>query len=380
MKEIKEKSSIVNPRLSDATRRIPQTIQRVAREISTNNDPDRNKCDTPENEAIDCVQAGTLQATSYVDSGLRISRNKINNFALHSRKNSFNKNQATNRTIRYQFSRFKITRKFTPWSQHVVRSYSPITTSKLITRRYAHVIEMGKDISKTIVQGLHTADRSIIATAQVALASFRGIGSLIAAGGWIAVIVIVVFAIVGWTVMSPTSILAGGFSEENPDRTVYTVLDELAEEVNARIKGIIDQEGDGCNVSIDYVDGNNDVLGQVGPQIMAIYSVQVSVDPDNPSEVATLDGRKETILRAIFWATVLISYDINESTYIDKYGFKQLDRNLELTVDCLSLEEVIDKLNFDYEQKLVAIEIIKELSLIIEAKAVSPSGQQNMTA
>ena len=89
MKEIKEKSSIVNPRLSDATRRIPQTIQRVAREISTNNDPDRNKCDTPENEAIDCVQAGTLQATSYVDSGLRISRNKINNFALHSRKNSF---------------------------------------------------------------------------------------------------------------------------------------------------------------------------------------------------------------------------------------------------------------------------------------------------
>jgi hypothetical protein len=358
MKIIKEKSSIVNPRLTDATSRIPQTVQRVAREISTNNDPDRSKSDTPENEASDCVQDGTLQATSYVVSGLRGNRDKINDLTHHSRKNSFNKNQATNRTSRHRFSYVKKKIKPTPVPQNVVNLHSPNPTSNFIKGNATHAPKIGKEISKTIVQGIQTAGRSIIATAKAALASIRGIGSLLAVGGWIAVAIIVVLAIVCWIITSPTSILAGGFSEDDSGRTVYSVLEDLTQEVDARIEEIIDNAGDDCNVSIEYVDGNDDILSQIGPQTLAIYSVLVSMDPENPREVVTLDSHKETVLRNIFWDTVLISYGHDESTYIDENGVEQLDRNIEITVDCMSLDEVVSHFGFTDEQLTVIHEMM----------------------
>ena len=359
MKVIKEKSSIVNHRSVDAIRRIPQTVQRMAQDIQeSSNEPDRNKSDTPENEASECVQNGTLQATSYGVSGLRSSRDKINDFAQHCRKNSFNKNQATNRTSRHQFSHIKTTVKPAPVPQNAFISRSTNPTSKFIKSSATHAPKIGKEISRTIVQRMQTAGRSIISTVKAASVGIKGIGSLFAMGGWIAFVVIVVFAILGWIVTSPTSILAGGFSEDNPGRTVHSVLEDLTQEVDARMEEIIDQAGNDCNVSIEYVDGNDDVLSQIGPQTLAIYSVMVSMDPENPSDVATLDERKEMILRDVFWATVLIGCEINESTFIDVNGVEQLNRDLEITVDCLSLDEIVSRFDFTDEQLTVIHEML----------------------
>jgi hypothetical protein len=353
MKIIKEKSIIVNPRSADVIRRIPQAVQRMAQDIQDNvNELDRNKNETPENEAFDCVQDGTLQATSYVVSGLRGNRDKINDLTHHSRKNSFNKNHATNRTSRHQFSRVKMTIKSTPVPQNVVNLHSPNPTSKFIKGNATHAPKIGKEISKTIVQGIQTAGRSIIATAKAALASIRGIGFILAVGGWIAVAIIVVLAIVGWIITSPTSILAGGFSE------VYSVLEDLTQEVDERIEKIIKNAGDDCNVSIKYVDGYDDILSQIGPQTLAIYAVLVSMDPENPREVVTLDGRKEMILRDIFWTTVLINYELDELTYIDENGVEKLNRDLGISIDYLSLDEVVSHFDFSDEQLTVIHELL----------------------
>ena len=39
----------------------------------------------------------------------------------------------------------------------------------------------------------------------------------------------------------------------------------------------------------------------VWPEVLSVYSVKVTSDPDNPQEVATITDEKEQILRDIFW-------------------------------------------------------------------------------
>ena len=46
----------------------------------------------------------------------------------------------------------------------------------------------------------------------------------------------------------------------------------------------------------------------VWPEVLSVYAVKVTSDPDNPQEVATVTPEKEQILRDIFWAMNTISH------------------------------------------------------------------------
>ena len=46
----------------------------------------------------------------------------------------------------------------------------------------------------------------------------------------------------------------------------------------------------------------------VWPEVLSVYSVKVTSDPDNPQEVATITDEKEQILRDIFWEMNTITH------------------------------------------------------------------------
>ena len=58
----------------------------------------------------------------------------------------------------------------------------------------------------------------------------------------------------------------------------------------------------------------------VWPEVLSVYSVKVTSDPDNPQEVATITDEKEQILRDIFWEmnTITHSTTTEEVTVISE--------------------------------------------------------------
>jgi len=43
------------------------------------------------------------------------------------------------------------------------------------------------------------------------------------------------------------------------------------------------------------------------PDMLAVYAVKATTDPDNPQDVATMDDHKKALLKEIFWAMNAVS-------------------------------------------------------------------------
>lgn len=52
----------------------------------------------------------------------------------------------------------------------------------------------------------------------------------------------------------------------------------------------------------------------VWPEVLSLYAVKMTTDPDNPQEVATVTDDKKEILKEIFWAMNQIDYDSSTRT------------------------------------------------------------------
>lgn len=204
-----------------------------------------------------------------------------------------------------------------------------------------------------------SVSQKIIVSIKSFVTSIRNIGTAIAAGGWAAVALIIALAIIGWVLTTPAGIFAGGKFEDDPGRSVYTVLDELAKEVDDKINEIINKHEDGCEIAIQYADGNDDILEQISPLVLAVYAVKVSTDPAEPDQIATLDARKEAILRNIFWQAVFIYHETQENTTIDTGGIENTTRYLKIKIELLSTDQLINAMHLNNEQRNVVYELLE---------------------
>ena len=211
----------------------------------------------------------------------------------------------------------------------------------------------------SMAKATKSVSQKIIVSIKSFVTSIRNIGTAIAAGGWAAVALIIALAIIGWVLTTPAGIFAGGKFEDDPGRSVYTVLDELAKEVDDKINEIINKHEDGCEIAIQYADGNDDILEQISPLVLAVYAVKVSTDPAEPDQIATLDARKEAILRNIFWQAVFIDHETQENTTIDTGGIENTTRYLKIKIELLSTDQLINAMHLNNEQRNVVYELLE---------------------
>ena len=134
----------------------------------------------------------------------------------------------------------------------------------------------------------------------------KGIKALvaaIAAGGWVALIVIVIICLIA-AVVACFGIF---FSSEDTgsDKPMRTVVQEINQEYQAQL--------DDIKGSVVYDTLEMSGSRAVWPEVLSVYAVKVTSDPDNPQEVATVTPEKEQILRDIFWAMNTISHSTTES-------------------------------------------------------------------
>ena len=130
---------------------------------------------------------------------------------------------------------------------------------------------------------------------------------------------------------------------------------------------------------LDSIKANNayDELEMSGsravwPEVLSIYAVKTTSDPDNPQEVATMNDEKKQLLKDIFWEMNEISYETEEVTEtviietddgegnIIEEEVEETTVYLYITVSHKSVDEMMAQYGFTEEQKSQVAELLAQ--------------------
>lgn len=160
--------------------------------------------------------------------------------------------------------------------------------------------EAAKATARAIVVAAKAVAKAAVAAAKAIAEAFTALVEAIAAGGWVAVLIIVIICVIGLIVGCCFGIFFA--SEDTGSRPMNEVVMEINEEYLDKIELIKESN-------------EHDVLEMSGsravwPDVLSVYAVKVTTDEENPQEVATLTEEKEAILREIFWEMNEISHTV----------------------------------------------------------------------
>lgn len=210
--------------------------------------------------------------------------------------------------------------------------------------------------AKAVAKAIALAVKAIIAGTKALIAA-------IAAGGWIAVLVIIIICLIALLIGSCFGIF---FSSE--DSGSGLTMQSVVQEINDDYQQQIDTTK--ANISYDVLEMSGSRA--VWPEVLAVYAVKTTTDPDNPQEVATIDDSKKAILKDIFWQMNEISSRTETKTETvitetdDGHGnIVQTETTvthtyLYITVTHKTAEEMADKYNFNADQREQLTELLAE--------------------
>ncbi len=210
--------------------------------------------------------------------------------------------------------------------------------------------QMTKQAIKTTIQATKVAIKTTIAIIKAIIAATKALVSAIIAGGWVAVVVIVVICLIA---MICSSVFGIFFSSENTGSTVTVNGTEQIVTMNKVISGLniefmnkltqIQQEN-------TYDEYEIDSQKTEWKDILAVYVAKFS-NGDNTVEMMTLNDEKVNTLKEIFWT-------MNEITSNTETKKKQV-------------EVVDDKGNVTIQEK-----DIKVLKIIVTGKNANQMSEQ----
>lgn len=214
--------------------------------------------------------------------------------------------------------------------------------------------------AKATVATLKAATKTTVAAVKAIIAGTKALVAAIAAGGWVAVIVIVVVCLIALIVGSCFGIFFTG-EDTGSKITLQQVVREINEDYQNQLKTI-----KANNPHDDLV-----ITGTLAtwPEVLSVYAVKTATDPDNPQEVATMTEGKKQILTEIFWEMNEIEYHITTHTeteikesYDDEGNVTEdvveVTKNiLYITITQKTVDDMALKYNFNVDQ----IQLLNEL-------------------
>ena len=222
----------------------------------------------------------------------------------------------------------------------------------------------GKKTIKTVGKGSAKAIAKAIALAVKAIiAGTKALITAIAAGGWIAVLVIIVICLIGMLLGSVFGIFFSG-EDSGTGMSMQTVVQETNTEYDTKL------QEEKSSVSYDVLEMSGSRA--VWKEVLAVYSVKVNTDPDNPQEVATMDESKKQLLTDIFWEMneISSSTDTKTETVItetdDGHGniveteSTVTQTYLYITVSHKTADEMAAQYGFNEEQKEYLAELLAD--------------------
>ena len=257
--------------------------------------------------------------------------------------------KTTGRTINTADTAAKTTIKTTQASAEAAKRTA--VESIRAARVTAHAARVAAKAAVTAAKAMAKATAD---TVKAIIARTKALVSAIAAGGWVAVLVIVVICLVGLIVGSCFGIFFSG-EDSGTGQSMQTVVREINEEYQDKLEEI-------QRVNLhDKLEMSGSRA--VWPQVLAVYAVKTTSDPDGPMEVASMDDTRKEILTDIFWQMNDISSRTEEVTETvisetdDGHGnivettTTVTQTYLYITVSHKTADEMADRFGFSEEQR-----------------------------
>lgn len=232
--------------------------------------------------------------------------------------------------------------------------------------------------TKAAIKGAKALAKLIVNSVKAIIAAIKSLIGLIAAGGTVAVVIVVIICLIG---LLCASIFGIFFSSERADKKSYLMSDcitELNTEMDNRIKTI-----ETMNPHDEIVIESNKASWK---DMLSIFSVRISKG-ENDADVMLINNDKKKILKEIFWDMNTITSEVkteeyesdsigtlhkieftgnsnyqrpNPNVYQGQEPSKEQKRVLHVHINSKSVEEMKTKYGFNDAQKEQFIELTSE--------------------
>ena len=224
-------------------------------------------------------------------------------------------------------------------------------------------VQTVKAAARAAVQTVQSTARATVSAAKAAIAGTKAVIAAITVGGWAAVAIILVLCVIGLIASSCFGIFFSG-----EDSGTGQTMRQAVQEINVDYQSQIDTTKAGSTYDELEMSGSR----AVWPEVLAVYAVKTTTDPDDPQEVATLDDSKKAILKDIFWQMNEISSRTESKAEkaitetddghgnIVETATTVTRTYLYITVGHKTAEEMADRFNFTDNQRQQLSELLAE--------------------
>ena len=236
-------------------------------------------------------------------------------------------------------------------------------TAQATVKASQRAVQTARAAARAAVVTAKAIAKAVAAAVKAIIAGTKALIAAIAAGGWIAVLVIIVICLIGMLLGSVFGIFFSG-EDSGTGMSMQTVV----QEINAEYDTELQNEKNSVSYDVLEMSGSR----AVWKDVLAVYSVKVNTDPDNPQEVATMDESKKQLLKDIFWEMneISSSTDTKTETVItetdDGHGniveteSTVTQTYLYITVSHKTADEMAAQYGFDEEQKEYLAELLAD--------------------
>ena len=309
-------------------------------------------------------QNSTEYATNRIESGTRkvvnnagYVRNKGNE-AVRTTKNNIIKTKDKIKNIKTRLAekkKIKATKKGIKTSKQVVKNTEKV--AKETVKASQKAIKLAQNTAKKTYQGIKLTVKATITTVKAIIAATKALITAIIAGGWIALVVIVVICLIGLLCSSIFGIFFSGEKSSPNSITMRDAIIECNKEFSDKLQNIQD-----TNPHDEYeLDGTM----ATWKDILIVYTVKMS-NGINEQEVVTMDDNKKQILKDIFWDMNEISSEVKDEmvtergTNTDELPKEVQKEVLHITISSKTAEQMKTQYSFNPLQLNQYNELMKD--------------------
>jgi murein DD-endopeptidase MepM/ murein hydrolase activator NlpD len=229
-------------------------------------------------------------------------------------------------------------------------------TAKAAAKASQKAAQAARTAARAAVTGIKAAARVTVAAVKATIAAVKGLVAAIAAGGWVAVVIILLICLIALIVGSCFGLFFGSDST-GTGTSVTQAVTTLNGEFQAHIQKIENTTAH----DRQEITSNDGVLSINWEDVLAVFSAKVT-GAENGSQVASLDDAQVDELRNIMWemnavasSTRTESHEV-EITEVGEDG-KETTRTvtvtetiLEITITHKTAEEMAQQYRFNSRQ------------------------------
>lgn len=201
-----------------------------------------------------------------------------------------------------------------------------------------------------------TAAKSVAAFVKALIAAVKALVAAIAAGGWVAVVIIIVAVLV----IALLAMLGVFSANESADdgKPMTDVIESINAEFQSEMQNNISELSSQSGASVVEVIYEGDMEGAESPvpnwaDVVGVYAIKVGADAENPSDVTSMTPENIERLKEIFHDMNSVSYrtelESETITITDEYGALVLDKNGDpVTESKTTLHIYVNVASMDY--------------------------------